>query len=75
MKRLVCDRCDFEIAYKEDINLALEGQDAWEMACSARDEEPRGVFPCKNYRHCHGEMQVVTVRGGLLGRLRQKANP
>ena len=75
MKRLVCDRCGFELTYKEDVNLALEGQEAWEMAVRARGDEPRGIFPCKNYMHCHGEMQIVTVRRGLLGKLRQKANP
>jgi hypothetical protein len=33
--------------------------DAWENAVRARGEEPRGVFPCKNYVRCHGEMIVM----------------
>ena len=74
IKKLVCDRCGFELTEREDINLALEGQEAWENAVRARGGEPRGVYPCKYYRHCHGEMQVVTTRRTFLGKLRQKAS-
>ena len=75
MKRLVCDRCGFEFTDKEDINLALEGQEAWEIAVRARGDEPRGIFPCKNYMHCHGEMQMVASRRRFLKKPHQKANP
>ncbi len=56
---LVCDRCGFELTDKEDINLALEGQEAWEAAARARGAKPRGVFPCKHFTCCSGEMKLV----------------
>ena len=69
MKKLVCDRCAFELADKDDIDQALEGQVPWEATVRARPDEPRGVFPCKNYRNCGGEMKVVTIRRQLITRL------
>ena len=47
---------------KEEVELALEGQEAWEMAVRARGEKPRGVLPCKHYIHCGGEMLIVAER-------------
>lgn len=73
MERLVCDRCGFELTEKEDVLLALDGTDAWQMACRARGEEPRGLFPCKFYFQCKGQMIVVTasekkkLKKGLFG--------
>jgi len=74
MERLVCDRCGFELTEKEDIFLALDGTDAWQMACRDRGEEPRGVFPCKFYFQCKGQMIVMSAKEekkrkkGLFGR-------
>ena len=77
MDILVCDRCGFQLDQREDINLALEGMEAWQDACRSRGEEPRGVFPCKNYRICHGEMLLVKERKkkrGLFGRDKEKGD-
>jgi hypothetical protein len=57
--KLVCDRCGCEVTEKEDVAAIEAGMDAWENAVRARGEEPRGVFPCKNYVRCHGEMIVM----------------
>jgi hypothetical protein len=65
MKKLVCDKCGFELTEKEEIGLALEGQEAWEMAVRARGENPRGVYPCKHYISCSGEMLIVEERKGF----------
>ena len=62
MKILVCDRCGLAITDREDISLALEGQEAWQDAVRGRGEEPRGVFPCMNYIRCHGEMKPIDSR-------------
>ena len=62
MKKLVCDRCGYELTEKNDVELALEGQWAWEAAVRARGGEPRGVYPCENYVRCGGEMMVVEDR-------------
>ncbi len=59
MKILACDRCGFKLTEKEDIELAFEGQEAWEAAVRARGAEPRGIFPCKNFIHCSGEMKLI----------------
>ncbi len=56
---LVCDKCGFELTEKMDIELALEGQEAWEASVKAKGGEPRGVFPCKNYIRCNGEMKLI----------------
>ncbi len=59
MKKLVCDRCGKELTEKKDVELALEGTEAWQAAVRARGAEPRGVYPCENFMHCGGEMQLV----------------
>lgn len=59
---MVCDRCGFELTDKEDILTALDGTDAWQNACRRRGQEPRGLFPCKYYRNCHGEMQYIDTK-------------
>jgi hypothetical protein len=60
-KKLRCDRCGFRLSDPEDVGLALEGEYAWATAVQARGDEPRGVFPCKHYIRCGGE--VIVVRG------------
>ena len=71
-KKLRCDRCGLELSDWEDIDLALEGRDAWHASVRAGGGEPRGVFPCKHYIRCRGE--IVEVLGwrsrmkGLFGR-------
>ncbi|MFC1990242.1 hypothetical protein ACFLVW_06810 [Chloroflexota bacterium] len=65
MKKLVCDRCGLELTDKSDIELAFEGQEAWEVAVKVRGNEPRGVYPCKSYISCGGEMQVVEDKRGF----------
>jgi hypothetical protein len=57
--KLVCDRCGCEITGQRDMEAVLAGSEAWQNAARARGEEPRGVFPCKNYVRCHGHMLVV----------------
>ena len=66
MKKLACDRCGVELTDREDINLALEGEWAWEAACRAHGVEPRGVLPCKNYIRCGGEIKAVASRSQRL---------
>ena len=56
---LVCDRCGFELSDRADVAMALEGSEAWIEATRARGERPRGVFPCKHFVRCGGEMQPV----------------
>ena len=58
-KKLVCDRCGAELTEKDDIDLALEGKEAWAMAARARGAEPRGILPCENFVRCGGEMKLV----------------
>ena len=62
MRKLVCDRCGLELEDKDGIDLALEGQGAWEVACRARGAKPRGILPCENYVRCGGEIVLVTSR-------------
>ncbi len=59
MIKLVCDRCGAELTDKYDIDLALEGMDAWRESVRTRGLEPRGVFPCEYYARCGGEMIAV----------------
>ncbi len=69
VRKLVCDRCGKEIIDDDDIELALEGAQAWQAAVRARGDEPRGLFPCENYMRCHGEMQLVEdKKSSRLGR-------
>lgn len=62
MEKLICDRCGFQLTEKEDISLALDGSDAWIMSCRARGEEARGLFPCKFYFQCKGQMVLLTAK-------------
>ncbi|MGD1039609.1 MAG: hypothetical protein ABR914_02150 [Dehalococcoidales bacterium] len=59
MEKLVCDKCGFELTELEDINLAFEGMEAWQEAQKNRGTEARGVFPCKYFAQCQGEMILV----------------
>jgi hypothetical protein len=68
MKVLVCDRCGYELTEKEDLTLALEGSEAWQTATRLRGQEPRGIYPCKNYIRCQGEMIAVEKKKGIFGR-------
>ena len=63
IKKLVCDRCGKEITEKEDIEIALEGKQAWAGAVRARGGKPRGVLPCENYVRCGGEMKPIFDNG------------
>jgi hypothetical protein len=56
MKILVCDRCGFELTEKDDINLAVESSESWHSAVRGRGQEPRGIYPCKHFIRCQGEM-------------------
>ena len=58
MEKLVCDKCGFELTEKEDIYLALDGKKHGKMP-RGRGQEPRGIFPCKYYFQCKGEMLLV----------------
>jgi hypothetical protein len=59
MDKLICDHCGFEITDKEEIFRVLDGMEAWQNAVIARGETPRGVYPCKFYFQCKGEMILV----------------
>ncbi|MGP8079353.1 MAG: hypothetical protein ACLPVI_02445 [Dehalococcoidales bacterium] len=59
MEKLVCDNCGFELTEPEDIYQALDGMEAWQEAQRKRGCEPRGLFPCKYYTRCQGEMILV----------------
>jgi hypothetical protein len=59
MKKLVCDRCGKELTEEDDLDLALEGRQAWAAAARARGTEPRGIIPCGNFVRCGGEMVLV----------------
>lgn len=65
MKKLICDRCGFELSDRWDMVAVLDVKGAWENAVRARGIEPRGVFPCKNYIRCQGEMLMVNSRREL----------
>ena len=69
MQKLICDRCGLELADMDDIELAIEGKEAWEASCRARGVEPRGVLPCKNYIRCGGEIKAVASRRQWLMKL------
>ncbi len=59
MKRLVCDRCGLELKDKDDVDIALEGKEAWANSVRARGGQARGIIPCKHYIRCGGEMQLL----------------
>ena len=63
MEILMCDKCGFQLTEKEEIELAMEGVEAWQNACLARGQKPRGYFPCKHYRNCEGEMMPAKQSG------------
>ncbi len=58
-KKLRCDRCGLELSDRDDVGLALEGEDAWHASARSWGGEPRGVLPCENYLRCGGEIVVV----------------
>lgn len=62
MKKLVCDRCGFELTKKNDVELALEGSEAWKTAVRARGGEAKGFYPCQNFIRCQGEMKLIIER-------------
>jgi len=62
MEILVCDKCGYELADKDAIMMALDGTIAWQNSCRNRGEQPRGVFPCKYYVACKGQMQLIEVK-------------
>ena len=72
MEKLVCDKCGFELTDPEEIYLALDGTEAWQDAQRRRGCEPRGVFPCKYYIQCQGEMQLVNGSKSKKGPSRQE---
>jgi len=69
MRKLVCDKCGKELSDKDDIDLVLEGQEAWAAAARERGTEPRGVLPCENYVRCSGEM--ILTKDGKIFKQRQ----
>lgn len=56
IKKLVCDRCGKEVTDRYDIESMLRGSAAWQAAQKSRGFEPRGLFPCEDFRNCGGEM-------------------
>lgn len=63
MKKLICDRCALELTEKEEMETAFEGMEAWQSAVRAGGDEPRGIFPCKNFICCGGEMRFSNSKG------------
>ena len=59
-KKLICDRCGATLDNKEEIELALQGTASWQNFIREKGQEPRGVFPCKHWIRCQGEMVVFT---------------
>ena len=58
-KKLRCYRCGLELSDLDNINMAYDGMAAWHAAARARGLKPRGVFPCKNFMRCGGEIVEV----------------
>ena len=71
MEKLVCDKCGFELTDLDDIDMAFEGMKAWQDAQRRRGCEPRGVFPCKYYIRCQGEMIPVKETKSRKGSFKQ----
>ena len=61
-KKLICDRCGTELTEKYDIDLALEGKEAWAASARALGAEPRGIIPCEHFVHCSGQMKLANSR-------------
>ena len=59
MRKLVCDKCAVELTEQNDIDLALEGQEAWAATVRAQGGEPKGILPCEHFIRCGGEMKLV----------------
>jgi len=68
-KKLVCDKCGLELTDKDEVETALDGMWAWQTAVRARGLAPRGVYPCKNFIRCAGEMILIPSNGVLWWRL------
>ena len=66
-RKLICDRCGEILDDKEAIELALAGAASWQAYLRERGQEPRGLFPCRNYIRCHGEMIDWKDRGKVQG--------
>ena len=58
IKLLYCDRCGEIMDIPEDIELALQGTESWHQFVRENGEEPRGLFACRNWIRCHGELQA-----------------
>ena len=74
MKKLVCDRCGQELTGKEDLEIALEGKEAWAAIVTTRGGQLRGILPCEHYIRCGGEMKLVKG-GGIWRRRDSKKSP
>ena len=72
-KKLICDRCGTILDNRDDIELALQGTAAWQTFIRERGQEPRGLFPCRNWIRCQGEMVVFTGKQKSFGGDGQKA--
>ena len=57
--KLICDRCGREVSDEADVELILDGAEAWQASVRAGGAEPRGVFPCQDFARCHGEMKIA----------------
>ena len=66
-KKLICDRCGTTLDNRDEIELALQGTAAWQNFIREKGQEPRGLFPCKNWIRCQGEMVVHTGKEKSVG--------
>ena len=66
-KKLICDHCGAMLDDKEAIELALEGTAAWHTFVREKGDEPRGLFPCRNWIRCGGEMIDLKDRNNHQG--------
>ena len=66
-KKLVCDRCGETLDNKEDVELALQGTAAWQNFIREKGQEPRGLFPCRHWIRCQGEMIISTGKESKKG--------
>jgi hypothetical protein len=63
IKLLYCDRCGELMESPEDIEMALQGTASWHEFLREQGIEPRGLFACRNWIRCHGEMQAWDGKG------------